>query len=154
MLQNNLDFPIDAARLTPHARPILAIDQVLCAEAGSGQAALKAQPDTWYMRQDGRWDEIAGIELISQAAAAISGVNLPGNATHPPVCFLAEIRQYKAHSDVFAGDDIIIHIQKKTEFAGFFVTYGTLLRNETILAEAELTFWRDERPKKQNNEGT
>ncbi len=153
MPQNNFDFPIDAARLTPHARPMLAIDQVLCAEAGSGQAAFTAKAGTWYMRQDGRWDEIAGIELISQAAAAISGLNLSGDATSPPVCFLAEIRQYQVHGDVMVDDEITINIAKEAEFGGFFVTRGNLLRGESLLATAELTFWRDDRNQSQNHAG-
>ena len=153
MQENQLDFPIDAAILTPHARPMLAIDHVLSAEGGSGQATFSAKPDAWYMSNNGRWDEITGIELISQAAAAISGLNLTGDATSPPVCFLAEIRKYQVHGDFFAGDDIVINIQKDAAFGGFFITKGTLLRNETLLAEAELTFWREEQDKAQPKAG-
>ena len=59
-------FPIDAATLTPHARPMLAIDQVLAADANGGRVAVRVPADAWYLNADGRWDEIAGIELISQ----------------------------------------------------------------------------------------
>lgn len=138
-------FPIDAAKLTPHARPMLAVDEVLAAEAGSGLVALRARTDAWYMRGDGTWDEIAGVELISQAAAAISGLSPPAGATRPPVCFLAEVRQYRVHGEVRAGDDLRISIQRAGEFGGFFVVNGTLRRDGDVLAEAELTFWRDER---------
>ena len=57
-------FPIDAAKLTPHARPMLAVDEVLAAEAGSGLVALRARTDAWYMRGDGTWDEIAGVGAL------------------------------------------------------------------------------------------
>ncbi len=138
-------FPIDAAQLTPHARPMLAVDSVLSSEAGSGQVAMRAQADAWYMRDDRTWDEVAGIELISQAAAAISGLTPPANASRPPVCFLAEVRRYQVHGEVRAGDELRISICKAAEFGGFFVTEGTLRRDDTVLATAELTFWRDER---------
>ncbi len=141
-----LAFPIAAATLTPHARPMLAVDQVLCAEAGAGQVALRAQPGAWYMRDDGRWDEVAGIELISQAAAAVSGITPPVGAAAPPVCFLAEVRQYRVRGDVRAGDDLVIDIRKAAEFGGFFVTDGELRRGAAVLATAALTFWRDDRP--------
>jgi predicted hotdog family 3-hydroxylacyl-ACP dehydratase len=138
-------FPIDAARLTPHARPMLAVDVVLASEAGSGLVALRARADAWYMRGDGTWDEVAGVELISQAAAAISGLTPPAAATRPPVCFLAEVRRYRAHGIVRTDDDLRISIQRAAEFGGFFLVEGTLRRGDDVLAEAELTFWRDER---------
>lgn len=138
-------LPIDAARLTPHARPMLAVDDVLASDAGSGLVALRARADAWYMRGDGTWDEIAGVELISQAAAAISGLTPPVGATRPPVCFLAEVRQYRVHGVVRTGDDLRISIQRSAEFGGFFVVEGTLCRGDDVLADAELTFWRDER---------
>ena len=138
-------FPIDAATLTPHARPMLAVDQVLSAKAGSGRVAFQARADAWYMRPDGHWDEVSGIELISQAAAAISGITPPVGASRPPICFLAEVRQYEVHGDVRAGDALIVDIEKVAEFGGFFVTKAALQRDSAILATAELTFWRDER---------
>ncbi len=138
-------FPIDAAKLTPHARPMLAVDEVLSAEAGSGLVALRARADAWYMRGDGTWDEIAGVELISQAAAAISGLTPPAGGSRPPVCFLAEVRHYRVYGVVRTGDDLRISIQRSAEFGGFFVVDGSLLRGDDVLAAAELTFWRDER---------
>lgn len=138
-------FPIDAAKLTPHARPMLAVDQVLSSEAGLGRVTLRAQADAWYMRPDGGWDEVAGIELISQAAAAISGLTPPTGATKPPVCFLAEVRHYQVQGAVRTGDELVIDIRKAAEFGGFFITEGALRRGNTVLATAELTFWRDDR---------
>ena len=138
-------LPLDAARLTPHARPMLAVDRVLSAAAGSGVVELRAQAGAWYMRDDGIWDEIAGIELISQAAAAISGLTPPAGATRPPVCFLAEVRRYRVHGEVRTGDELRISIRPTGEFGGFFVTEGTLRRGDDILATAELTCWRDDR---------
>ncbi len=140
-------FPMEAAVLTPHARPMLAIDQVLSAEGGAGRASLRAQAGAWYLREDGRWDEVSGVELISQAAAAISGLTPPAGATQPPVCFLAEVRQYQVRGTAQAGDDLLIDIRKAGEFGGFFITEGELRRGDTIIATAELTFWRDERSK-------
>ena len=141
-------FPVEAAILTPHAPPMLAVDQVLAAEGGSGIVALKAKADAWYMMSDGRWDEVAGVELISQAAAAISGLAPPPSAegaSGPQVCLLAEVRHYQVHGEVLAGDDLTIHIRKTGEFAGFFVTEGDLRRGTELIASAALTFWRDDR---------
>ena len=144
---NTPSFPMDAALLTPHARPMLAIDQVLSAVAGEGRVVLQAQAGAWYMRADGGWDEVSGIELISQAAAAISGLTPPAGAARPPVCFLAEVRQYRVQGEVRAGDELVIDIRKAGEFGGFFLTEGELRRGGMIIATAELTFWRDDRAK-------
>jgi predicted hotdog family 3-hydroxylacyl-ACP dehydratase len=139
-------FPVDAALLTPHARPMLAVDEVLFAGSGAGRVALRAEGGAWYMRPDGRWNEVAGIELISQAAAAISGLTPPEGASEPPVCFLAEVRRYEVRGDIVTDYDVVIDIHQTGEFGGFFMVEGVMRCKETIVATAELTFWRDDRP--------
>lgn len=138
-----LAFPIKAATLTPHQPPMLAIDHVLSADDTGGQAALKARADAWYMTPSGRWDEVAGIELIAQAAAAINGI--PTSPDAPPsavVGYLAEVRSYEVTGSVSAGNDLTIDVRKTTAFGGFLVMSGVLRNGTTPIATAELTFWR------------
>lgn len=136
-------LPMAAADLVPHARPMLAIDTLLAADAATGRVALRARPDAWYMRPDGRWDEIAGIELISQAAAALNGHDARSRGSPPPAGFLAEVRQYTVTDTVSAGDALTIEIRRTTEFGGFAVMTGELRRGDTPVATAELTFWKE-----------
>jgi len=145
-----INFPVDADMLTPHARPMLAIDQVLSADDSGARVSLIVPVDAWYMNADGRWDEIAGIELISQAAAAFNGLTkisgASGASAAPVVGYLAEVRRYQATGGVSAGDALVIDIRKMTAFGGFLVMAGELRRGDDVIATAELTFWQETRP--------
>lgn len=134
-------FPIDAAGLVPHARPMLAIDTVLSADAGGARVALRVPANAWYMNADGRWDELAGIELIAQAAAAFSGLAAEPAGPAPAIGYLAEVREYRVEGVVSAGDALVVDVRKKAEFGGFVVISGELTRGDTVVAAAELTFW-------------
>jgi predicted hotdog family 3-hydroxylacyl-ACP dehydratase len=136
----NVPFPVDAAGLMPHQRPMLAIDSILSANPDAALIALRAPPNAWYMKADGTWDEIAGVELIAQAAAAFSGLTQPEGAA-PAVGFLAEVREYRVEGAISAGDSILIDVRKKTEFGSFVVVEGRMRRGDDPIATAELTFW-------------
>lgn len=134
-------FPIDAAGLVPHARPMLAVDTVLSADAAGARVALRVPADAWYVNADGHWDELAGIELIAQAAAAFSGLASEPAGQAPAIGYLAEVREYRVEGMVSAGDALVVDVRKKAEFGGFVVISGELLRGDTVVAAAELTFW-------------
>jgi predicted hotdog family 3-hydroxylacyl-ACP dehydratase len=139
----NATFPLDASMLTPHKRPMLAIDKVLAADANGGRIALTVPADAWYMNADGHWDELAGIELISQAAAAFNGFTAQSENSSPTVGYLAEVRKYEVTGVVSAGDALVIDVRKTTAFGGFLVMTGELRREDAVIATAELTFWQE-----------
>lgn len=142
-------FPLDVAGRIPHAPPMLVIDQVLGSDDTGTRAGVRVPADAWYLKADGTWDELGGIELIAQTAAASHGLSAAtggsGSAApaEPAAGFLVEVRRYTATGIVTAGDDLVVRIKTLSEFSGFAVMEGDIRRGDTVLASAELTFWKE-----------
>ena len=68
-----LFLPVDAARLVPHAAPMLLIDRLLEVKERESVSEMTVRKDGIFVGSDGKLDDASYGEIISQALAAMEG---------------------------------------------------------------------------------
>ena len=122
---------------------MLAIEEVLGFDDLSGRVRLTLPAEAWFMRADGAWDPVSGIEIMAQAAAAHERLTRPPPDGRPVKGLLVGVRRYEVRGGARAGDVLTVDATRTGEFAGFAIMEGRILRNEECVAEGELKFWHE-----------
>ncbi|HBA86369.1 MAG TPA: 3-hydroxyacyl-ACP dehydratase [Verrucomicrobia bacterium] len=122
---------------------MLAIEEVLAYSPTSGAVRLTVPAEAWFVRADGSWDPISGIEMMAQAAAAHERLTRPHPGSGPVKGLLVGVRKYTVKGRARVGDVLAIHAIRTADFGNFAIMEGRILRGEECLAEAELKFWHE-----------
>ncbi len=94
-------FPIAAAELTPHAAPMLLIDEVTSCDADQITArAVISQTSPFYMPGRGV-PAYVGFEIMAQTIAAYDGWTRRQNGEAPAVGFLLGCRRFTTSAEWF-----------------------------------------------------
>lgn len=111
-------FPIEAARVVPHANRMLLLDTVVAGDEHSITATAVVSAGS-PLNHDGIVGSWAGIEYMAQAIAALEGCRALGQGEAPKVGFLIGARQYACNVSSFAtGVALNVHVRRQHEHNG------------------------------------
>ncbi len=136
-----LNPPLEAEALIPHRLPMRLIERLLEVEGKNGVVDAQIPADCPLVSPAGQLEDVALIELMAQAQAAIKGyADLRDNK---PIKqgFLVGIKKLVKLGSVNLGDYLKISIKTLVELDDFAVAEGEVWRGEELLARGEIKVW-------------
>lgn len=111
-------FPVEAARVVPHANRMLLLDTVTAGDENSLTATAVVRASS-PLNHDGAAGSWTGIEFMAQAIAALEGCRALEQGESPKVGFLIGARQYACNVSSFAtGVQLNVHVTRQHEHNG------------------------------------
>lgn len=141
MTAAQLSLPVDAALLLPHEAPMIQVDQLLEFGDGSGLVSAVIGADNVFVTDDGCLEEVALMEIMAQAYAAIKGYDDTINGRPVRKGFLVGGRYFKLYRRPRVGDLLVVEIGTATELDGFFVVDGVISCADEVVAEGSIKLW-------------
>ncbi len=141
MIDTGLKLPMSAESLVPHSPPFLFVNQLLEFSGQVGVVESVLSPDNLFLDKDGRLKELAMVEILAQAAAAVKGYSSLQAGEEIKKGFLVDIREFHFKKECFSGDIIHSRIEILKSFSGFNILKGELEAKGEELASGLLKLW-------------
>lgn len=101
----DISLPINARELTPHAPPMLLIDEVLSCTDLQIHVRTKVRGDGLFFQKGRGLPSYVGFEIMAQAIAAYDGWTRRARGEKPTLGFLLGCRKYQTSVEWFAEGD-------------------------------------------------
>jgi 3-hydroxyacyl-[acyl-carrier-protein] dehydratase len=137
----NIKLPVPAERLVPHRPPFLFVNSLLEFSGDTGIVESVIAPDNLFLDEEGCLGEIAMIEIMAQAAAAVKGYSNLKNGEEIKKGFLVDSREFLFNKKCYKGEIIHTKIEITKSFSGFSILTGRLERDGEELAAGTLKLW-------------
>lgn len=136
-----MELPLAAEELIPHRLPMRLIDRFLEIEGKNGVVEAQVAAECPFVDAGGTLEEVAMIELIAQAYAALKGYL--DRLQEKPVRqgYLVGIKKMNTLECARAGDRLRIDIRTLAELADFAIAEGQIWRGSELLARGEIKVW-------------
>lgn len=102
-----VSLPICAGELTPHAPPMLLIDEVLSCTDMRVHARARVRGDGLFFQKGRGLPSYVGFEIMAQAIAAYDGWVRRAKGEKPTLGFLLGCRRYQTSVDWFAEGETL-----------------------------------------------
>lgn len=141
MSTNHFKLPMAAEELIPHRLPMRQVDRLLEYEDGGGSVEALVASDNPLLDGEGNLSEVALVEMLAQAFAAVQGYG--DSVAGKPVQqgFLVGIRKVVMTARARLGDRLMIQIRSLAQLEGFAVVEGEVFRDGESLATGKLKLW-------------
>jgi predicted hotdog family 3-hydroxylacyl-ACP dehydratase len=136
-----MELPLSAEELIPHRLPMRLIDRLLEIEGKNGVVEAQVAAKCPFVDANGTLEDVAMIELIAQAYAALKGYL--DRLEDKPVRqgFLVGIKKITMLKSARAGDRLRIEIHTLGEVADFAIAEGRIWRGTELIARGEIKVW-------------
>ncbi len=142
--QNDIvHLPISVDRLIPQKNPMRVIDNLLRVSERCADFNVIVSNDMIFVREDGVLDEYVYMEMVAQAAAALTGFKSLGINDQVVDGLLLGGKKFEIFGKSHIGDTLNISIFKYARFGDFGIIKGTISRGEDIIAEGEIKIWQN-----------
>ena len=122
---------MDITQLIPQRSPIMMVDELLCVKGEEAICQLTVRPDNFFIDEDKLLAEPGLIEHIAQSASAFEGYKaIAAGATHPPVGYIGEVKNFHLYARPKIGDVLTTTITMGPEVEGI-----TIIRGETKVGD-------------------
>ena len=137
----DLSLPMPANRLIPQRSPFCLVSRLLDIKGQSGVVESIIASDNILLNDNGGLNQLATVELIAQASAAVKGYNdlLYGKGVKRG--FLVDIRKVRFLGQCFEGDRLKINVEILKNIGGFSVIKGEVTRKGDIIAFGTIKLW-------------
>lgn len=136
-----LTLPLAAEQLIPHRLPMRLVDRLLEIDATDGVVEALVAADGPLVAADGQLEDVALIELLAQAYAAVKGYCDLRDGQPVKQGFLVGIKKSVKLQSARRGDRLKIHIKTLAQLDGFSVAEGEVWRDQQLLARGEIKVW-------------
>ena len=136
-------LPVDAARVVPHKAPLLLVDRLLQMRERESISEMTVREDMVFVAENGKLDDAAYPEIISQALAAMEGFREIGSRDPQQEGFLLGIKNLEILGSARVGDILSIAVHKVAKLGDFGIIRGEVLKGSTVIARGEVKVWRD-----------
>ncbi|MEI6563662.1 MAG: radical SAM protein [bacterium] len=136
-----MKLPVEAGRMIPQQAPMRLVESLVSVGDRVAVVETSITKDNLFVNDDGTLDDIAYLELIAQAAAAMNGFRTSVRGGNEPEGYLLGARQFEVLEPARLGDTLRIRVFKATKFGDFGIIEGQVFRNETVLAKGEIKVW-------------
>ena len=130
-----------AGQLVPHRPPFLLVDKLLYFSGQTGVVESVISPDNFFLAQDGRFQDIAMVEILAQSAAAVKGYSDLQQGKEISKGFLVDIREFIFKKKCYKGDTIHSRIDITKSFGGFSIINGVLTCSGEECAAGSMKLW-------------
>ena len=137
----SISLPLAAERLIPHRLPMRLVERLLECEGKNGVVEALVAADSPLVDADGKLEDVALIELVAQAYAAVKGYCELLDDNPVKLGFLVGIKKIVKLASVHSGDRLIIRINTLAELDAFAVAAGEIWRGKELLAKGEIKVW-------------
>jgi radical SAM protein with 4Fe4S-binding SPASM domain len=148
---NNLDrrddimfLPVDAARVVPHKPPMLLIDRLLEMKERASASEMTVRGDMIFVDTNGKLDNAAYPEIISQALAAMEGFRRLGNHDAQAEGFLLGVKKLEIFGTARVGDTLRIAVYKAVKYGDFGIVNGEVYKGDELIARGEVKVWQSD----------
>jgi len=142
-MENNTDFslPLDVEKIIPHRLPMRMIDTLEKIEGETAEAIVTLAEDQIFIDTFGGLDPVAFVEMIAQTYASWRGYEGRANGEPMRDGFMVAIRKFKHLEHAKVGEQLTIKVAKSGEFESFTIAEGEVYRQDTLLAQAQISLW-------------
>lgn len=137
----DLSLPISTEQLVPHRPPILLVNSIIDFKGETGIIETVIEPDNIFLGADGSLPEVAMIEILAQASAAVKGYSDLKQGNDIKKGFLVDIRRTIFSGKCYKGEVLHSSIEIAKSFSGFSVVNGRLDRAGDELATGTFKLW-------------
>ncbi len=137
-----LFLPVDAAKLVPHAAPMLLIDRLLEVKERESVSEMTVREDTIFVGRDGKLDDASYAEIISQALAAMEGFRKLGSHDPHQEGFLLGIKNLEIQGSARIGDTLRVAVFKIAKLGDFGIVRGEVRNGDRLIARGEVKVWQ------------
>ena len=137
-----LFLPVDASQLVPHKQPMLLIDRLLEIQERASLSEMTVRADMMFVGKDGKLDDAAYPEIISQAIAAQEGFRKLGSRGPQQEGFLLGVKNLEVTGSAWIGDTLRISVLKVAKYGDFGIIQGEVRNGDTVIARGELKVWQ------------
>ena len=134
-------LPIAAEELVPHRLPMRLIERLVEIDGKNGTVEARIAADCPLVSRAGKLEDVALIELMAQAYAAVKGYADRLEAKPVRQGFLVGIKKLVRLQSVQAGDLLHINIRTLVELDDFSVAAGEIWCDDQLIAEGEIKVW-------------
>lgn len=134
-------LPIAAEELIPHRLPMRLIERLLEIDGKNGVVEAQVAADCPLVSAEGQLEDVALIELLAQAYAAVKGYADRIEAKPVKQGFLVGIKKLVRLKSVSSGDLLTINIRTLAELEDFAVAEGEICCAGELVAQGEIKVW-------------
>lgn len=134
-------LPVPASDIIPHRGAMLLIDTLTASENGTGSARTTLPATCLTAGDDGVIDSLTLVELVAQTYAAVVGWEMLQAGNDFPIGYLVGVQKFTSTTPARAGESLTVNVETIGEFEGFAIVEGSVLREETVLANAKIKLW-------------
>ncbi len=131
-------LPRRAEELMPHSGPMCVIDLLTIVSEDFAEASVVLKPSSPFIRADGSIEECVFIEMIAQAIAARSGLDLTAEKLKTQKGYLLGVKNMKIVGTARVGDTLRVKVCKTGQYGDFSIIEGSVLNGEHVLAQGEI----------------
>lgn len=136
-----LTLPLEAEQLIPHRLPMRLVDRLLEIDGKNGVVEARVTTDCSLVSATGRLEDVALIELLAQAYAAVKGYSDLKDGALVKQGFLVGIKKVTWLKSAQVGDCLRIDIRTLGELGDFAVAEGDVWCGNAMLAHGEIKVW-------------
>lgn len=125
------------------------IEALTGAEKGGGTVTALVPADGPFTRDDGFLEDVALVEMLAQAYAALQGYEDRLRGEEVKRGFLVGVRSMSVTGSARAGDRLEMALTTVASLDGFAIAEGEVRRGEEVLARGSLKLWISPDPAKE-----
>jgi radical SAM protein with 4Fe4S-binding SPASM domain len=142
--QNDIaHLPIAVERLIPQKPPMRVIDNLIKIGERTAEFNVTISNDMLFVREDGTLEESVYLEMVAQAAAALTGFKNLGVNGKVVDGLLLGAKKFDILGKAHIGERLTISIFKYARFGDFAIIRGQVSLNEDIIAQGEIKIWQN-----------
>ncbi|OQX00140.1 MAG: hypothetical protein BWK74_00465 [Desulfobacteraceae bacterium A6] len=135
----SLPLPVDG--IIPQKPPMRIIDTLDTLAERSASCSVLIKKDMPFIEDDGSVDNVAYLEMIAQAIAALNGFRNINESGSSPEGYLLGAKNLAILGRATAGDRLSVMVFKYARYGGFGIVKGIVSKNNEVLARGEIKVW-------------
>lgn len=136
-----IKLPLEAEKIIPHRLPMRLVERLVEIDDKNGVVEALVAADCPFVSAQGQLEDVALVELLAQAYAAVKGYHDLLDGKPVKQGFLAGIKKTLKLSSARRGDRLEIKINTLAEFGDFAVAAGEIWCGKELLAKGEIKVW-------------
>lgn len=139
----DLSLPYPAAGLIPHRAPMCLVERLTEVDGKNGIVEARVGRTSLLTDADGMVEDVALVEIMAQAYAALKGYIDRRDQLPVRKGFLVGIKKIVCHASVRVDELLQVHIRTAAELDDFAVARGEIRRADELIAEGDVKVWID-----------
>ncbi len=137
----SLPLPLDG--IIPQMPPMKLIDTIEILGERSAGCSVLIREGVPFAEKDGSIDNVAYLEMMAQAIAALNGFRNMETSDTAPEGYLLGAKKLIIKSKARIGEKLSVFVFKYAKFGGFGIVKGIVKRDNEVLALGEIKIWHN-----------